>query len=504
MKKYLWLLVMVLGVSGVFAKAEIPTNKDTAENELITPIMVAPDYIKPEEEFILDASDSKLVSISTWGNPSYSWDLGATEGIKFGQKVSVSFKDVGTQKIRLNIKQGKQKQSIEKEIYIYKKEITLITDKSEEGLTALRDEAGRTGVKLNIIKSISGVSDLSSEEGFDSLFQNNLSALKRSDALIFYTDRVNELNSFARFFSKFSEENKLDLKSKLIAQISPNSLDRTAKIIQPVFEILQPHFILLTRSEALNAIFVQDDFGPVLKNLKNRDIEYIRVDNKSRVSFFLPLSRIMNFFARQGLSHALIYILLAVPFLGFVISFFRQFIGISTFGVYAPLMLSMAFLVLGLKFGMVIFLVVMLVSILIRILFDKVELLYIPRVALLFSSLALSFFLVLGMAVYLKTSLDLTLTIFPMMVLSTLSEKFLSAQSVKGFKGAVWLMVETVFIALIGYFFVEWSVVKSNVMATPEFIILPILGTIWLGKFTGLRVSEYFKFRSLLTEDSQE
>ncbi len=513
MKKLFLLFVLVFGINSVFAvsavlekektKIEKDINAKEIENSVITPIMVIPDYVKPEEEIILDASDSKLVSISSWGNPSFSWNLG-NEEVKFGEKISVSFKDLGPKKIKLNIKQGKQKQSIEKEIYVYKKEATFIVDDSFSGGEELKLQAAENGVKLNIIQAEYAVSDLSSENVMDILFQNNLAKIGRSNAIIFYTSGVNELNSFAKFFNKFSDENKIDLKLKLMVQISPHSLTRVAKIIQPVFDILKPHFILLTRSEALNTIFAQDSFANVLTTLKNREIEFEKVDNKSRVSMFLPLSNIMNFFARKGLSHALIYVLLAVPFLGFIISFFRQFVGVSTFGVYAPLMLAMAFLVLGLKFGFVVFLVVMLVSILIRLIFDKVELLYIPRVALLFSSLALSFFLVLGVAVYLGTSLDLSLAIFPMMVLSTLSEKFLSAQSAQGIKSALFLMIETVLIAMIGYAFVEWAFIKNNIMAMPELVILPILGTVWLGKFTGLRVSEYFKFRTLLTEDSQE
>ena len=111
----------------------------------------------------------------------------------------------------------------------------------------------------------------------------------------------------------------------------------------------------------------------------------------------------------------------------------------------------------------------------------------------------------LGVAVYVQTSINLTLTIFPMMVMATVSEKFISAQSEEGMKGAIILVGETVVISLIGYFFVTWTLVESAILALPEYILLPIIGTIFLGKFTGLRLAEYFKFRSLLgKEDSQE
>jgi len=79
---------------------------------------------------------------------------------------------------------------------------------------------------------------------------------------------------------------------------------------------------------------------------------------------------------------------------------------------------------------------VMVVSYLIRLLFNRVELLYVPRVSLLLSTLSLSFFLVLGLAVYFKSSVNLTLAVFPMLVMATISEKFLSAQSEDGIRSA--------------------------------------------------------------------
>ena len=137
-------------------------------------------------------------------------------------------------------------------------------------------------------------------------------------------------------------------------------------------------------------------------------------------------------------------------------------------------------------------------------LFERVELLYIPRLSLLLSALALSFFLVLGLAVYFQTSLNLSLAIFPMLVMSTISEKFLSAQSEEGIKNAIVVAGETVVVSLIGYFLFDMPLFKDAILATPEYVVLPIVGNVLLGRFTGLRWAEYFKFRTLLSEDSQE
>jgi len=133
-----------------------------------------------------------------------------------------------------------------------------------------------------------------------------------------------------------------------------------------------------------------------------------------------------------------------------------------------------------------------------------VELLYIPKISLLLSLLALSFFLVLGVAVYFDSTINLSLTIFPMLVMATLSEKFLSAQSTDGTRLALITAGETILVSFVAYAIITWGWMESAILAFPESILLPIFGNIWLGRFTGLRLSEYIKFRSLFHEESHE
>jgi hypothetical protein len=49
-----------------------------------------------------------------------------------------------------------------------------------------------------------------------------------------------------------------------------------------------------------------------------------------------------------------------------------------------------------------------------------------------------------------------------------------------------------------------WTWLQTNILATPELIFIPILGNIWLGRFTGLRLTEYLKFRTLFKDESEE
>lgn len=525
MKKYI--LILALGLSlNVLAQAD-PEAAETAvesaeieveaieelvdkalelekEEAYLEPAIELPDVIFLGEEIVFDAGPSKTMSLSDHGNPNYSWNFGDGSDTRFGERVKYTYPEAGVYTVKMKVTQGSQRESIEKTVLVYTQEMVLITDILEETLASVDAEAAKEGIWLHTIEVSKDSSALSNEDSVIRKFQENLEVLETSKAILFYTSTTQAMQSFGQFWKLLSAEAQFDLQRKLLVQVSSSSLDRDAKLIQPVYEILQPPFIMLTRPEALNPIFTNSDLPLITNQLQVRGIEYQRVDAKSRIPMYLPFSRLLNLFSSSGLSQTVIYLLLSVPFLAFMIAFFRQFVGVSTFGVLAPLMLSLAFLVLGLNFGMAVFLVVMLVSWAIRVLFDKVELLYIPKVSLLLSCLALSFFLVLGLAVYFEASLDLSLTIFPMMVMSSISEKFLSSQSTEGIRSALVAVVETVLVALIAYAFVDWALIRDNVLAMPELVLLPILGTVWLGRFTGLRVSEYIKFRSLLREDSQE
>jgi PKD repeat protein len=502
MKKIL--LIFLLLFSPVFAQSAKNLEMDVKKFETpqILPKIDADDFIEIGKQIVFDGGGSKLVSPSTFGNPTFSWDFGDGSRMRWGKQVAHQFLEPGKYVVKLNVKQGREKESIVKEIIVYHKKGILISDRTDK-FEEVVSSAGEHGIWLEKI-IFTDDAGFSEEEEFIQKIQEKIDFVKEADLLIFYTKSAVGIQSFSQFWQKISPEKKFDLESKFWVHIADDSLDRGVKLLRPVFQILRPKFILLTRIEALNPIFESRENMEILEKLDARAIEFRTIDDRSRATIFLPFSRLTTYFVTHGVSQNVIYLLLAVPLLTFVIAFFRQFIGISTFGVYAPLMLSLSFFVLGLKFGFSVFIVVLLVSYVIRVLFEKVDLLYIPRVSLLLSVLSLSFMLALFLAVYFKSAINLSLAIFPMMVMATVSEKFMSTQSSAGLKNAILAATETVFVALAGYFFIKWDLIENQILAVPELILLPMIGLVWLGKFTGLRLSEYIKFRALFEDESQE
>jgi len=508
MKKLLLLLALFL-VSTTFAQeAEVALtslvedDQKLFEEDHIQPLISADEFVEIGTRALFDASQTKKMA-PVEGMPVYSWEFGDDSRMQWGEKITHTYSHPGKYTATLYVRQGKNRESITQDVTIYDTKGILVSE-PDSGYEQVVAQAGEHGIWLENIIYERSATGFSSEEDFIRRIQEHIDFVKEAKLIVFHTKSVSGLQSFAQFWQKLSVEKKFDLKDKLWVQMSDGSIDQIGKLVQPLFSILKPNFILLTRTESFNPIFEQVDSGDAIEKLKARGLEFRIIDQRSSTSPLLVFSNLTTYFVANGISQNVIYILLAVPFIVFVIAFLRQFVGISTFGVYAPLMLALSFLVLGLKFGFAVFLVVMLVSYLIRLFFERVELLYIPKVSLLLSVLSLSFFLVLGLAVHFKSPVNLTLAIFPMLVMATLSEKFLSAQSMAGIRSALITAGETVIVALLGYTLVTWSWLEGTILSMPELILVPILGIIWLGRFTGLRLTEYFKFRTLFHEETNE
>lgn len=507
----------------VSADVDLTVNPDftgTGESVItepsLTPVISVVDFVALNKKVLFDASDSLLLPDS--GDARYVWDFGDGTGEKEGKEIVYSFSEIGSYSVLLKVRQGDQEEEVRKNIFVYSKKAVLITDsalfKKEEGLEVdeemgrqnleIADQAAREGVWLTIMTiDEDETAFLASDKVVQKLIQK-AELVKESDFLIFYTKSSLGLQGFARYWQELPDDEKFDLTNKLLLKITDESLPIAAQLAQQAFNVIKPKFILVTRKEAINPIFEVKNNVEIIQTLEGRAIEYKVVDQRSERSKFFVLSTILTGFIAQGIPPNAIYLILAFPFAAFFIAFARQFLGLSTFGVYTPLMLVISFLVLGVTLALIILFVVIASSYIVRKVFSKIELLYIPRISLMFSFISLSFLVAIWFILKFSNSVAVTLAIFPMLVMSTMSEKFVSAQSEEGISTALFSAVETIIISILAYYFLVWSSFADLLMSMPELILLPLVGNFILGKFTGLRLTEYFRFRMLLKENIEE
>lgn len=192
-------------------------------------------------------------------------------------------------------------------------------------------------------------------------------------------------------------------------------------------------------------------------------------------------------------------LMLILPIIVTMIAFFRQVIGIKAFGIYTPAIITFALLATNqIKYGITIFATVIVVGTITRYLLKKARLLYLPRVAIMITVVGFSILLLLFVGgTWNRTGLA-SVSIFPILIMITLVEKFIAVQIEKGNRAAVILSFETLFISVIGYYIASWPFLIKMILHYPWISLLTIPINISLGKWTGLRMSEYFRFRQII------
>jgi len=200
----------------------------------------------------------------------------------------------------------------------------------------------------------------------------------------------------------------------------------------------------------------------------------------------------------QGVPINTIYLLLTLPLIATILSFTRQFIGIKAFGIYTPTIIALSFLGTGIGYGLLIFVIVLFIASLGRVLARKIGLLYLPRMALILIIVSLTIFILFLLGAFSKDIGLITISVFPILILIVLAEKFVAAQIEKGNKTAIILTIETLILSSLCYWIASLPSTKAILLGYPEIIFLFFIINIFLGKWSGLRLMEYFRFRKVI------
>lgn len=194
----------------------------------------------------------------------------------------------------------------------------------------------------------------------------------------------------------------------------------------------------------------------------------------------------------SGVSVETIVLLLLLPLVVSVVAAARHFIGFRGFGILIPATISVVLAATGIINGILVFLTILIVATFARIVLRKLKLQYLPRMALVLWFVSLG---VLLMIFFFST----TISIFPILILILLAENFIEVQIERSFREAVQLTFETLIIALAGWLVLSFKALQQFALTRPEIVILiPLVFNIILGRFTGLRLLEHWRFRRLL------
>ncbi|TSC98320.1 MAG: Transglutaminase protein [Candidatus Peregrinibacteria bacterium Greene1014_49] len=391
----------------------------------------------------------------------------------------------------------------EKTITVYRHKIALIANMGVSGdkLALHAQAAAAAGAYVRIVQPAGAILD--SEQALTTAITEQADALTGAESIILWTDGLTGIQGLSNALEALPDR-RAALANQTIVMISDESLPRLARTVRGHFAVLQPDRILVTRKEAINPIIAAENIDAALMELAQRDIDLVVVDETTAgIRPWNLLSSLVNFMLMHGVSSQTVMLLLMLPLIATILAFLKQVIGMTTFGLYAPSIVALSFLALGWKIGLLFLLAIVATGYATRSFMRRWRLLYIPKVAIIITVVSLTLLVLVAIA----AAIDVTFardTIFVLLIMSTLAESFLTVKTGEGWWSAIIGIGETIAASLLCVAIVQWSSLQSLILAYPELILLTIVVNIALGRWTGLRLVEYVRFREVFRHLQEE
>jgi len=203
-------------------------------------------------------------------------------------------------------------------------------------------------------------------------------------------------------------------------------------------------------------------------------------------------------FEQVGISQNLLKIILMIPIGALVVVVFRNVIGVETFGTFLPALIAAAARETGLLWGLVGFVMIILVSSLVRKVLDWLQLLHSPKMAIMLSTVVIVMMTMTVLSVHFNLFELAHVTLFPIAVLAITAERFAIIEAEQGTRKAFRITLTTLIVISACYAVMDSLFLQSLFLAFPEMLLVVIALNLWLGKWIGMRATEFFRFRKLI------
>ncbi|MBN1374000.1 hypothetical protein JW962_01530 [Candidatus Dojkabacteria bacterium] len=213
-----------------------------------------------------------------------------------------------------------------------------------------------------------------------------------------------------------------------------------------------------------------------------------------------------------SLPFELILLLTYVPLLITLVATIRYVLGIKTFGVYAPIVLSFAYYYLesdhssstGLKYGILLTGIIIISATIFHNLISKLRMHYLTKISLIYTGVVLGLILITGLLSRFYPGRLPRLIPLPILMIATITDRFVAYQIKKGFKTTLILTLESVLIGVLGYVLLKWGFLSTLLTTHPEILILVFVYNLILGQYTGFRLTEFLRFGDVFSEEEEE
>ncbi len=238
--------------------------------------------------------------------------------------------------------------------------------------------------------------------------------------------------------------------------------------------------------------------------LKKGAYEYTPLQSNIRISPVLFVSHFINHLSNTGIKNTDIYLILLIPIFLTFVAIGKHIIWFSTLWNIIPVFLALMFLKIWLIFSLFVFWFLLLFNIFIARLLNKYTLLYTPKVVCIMIANIL-FFMLFSQLVGTIDFIDFSQNnILYIVIFFIICEKLISIITTKEFreykKSIWWTLAVSLF--CFSFFFLDNFLIF--LFAYPEILLILIPFNFFLAQFTGLRITEYFRFWDIMKNIEEE
>lgn len=218
---------------------------------------------------------------------------------------------------------------------------------------------------------------------------------------------------------------------------------------------------------------------------------------------------------QSGIEKSVIIILLLLPVVATLIGAARHILGLRSLGIYLSLIITFIYFKIGnvagtyysdpgvgLLYGIPLVLLIFAATLSCYFVFKKLSIHYYPKLSLVIfgvTGILLLTIIALGLLNFKNV---LLIDAFTLVLIVGISEKYFATLARKDFKTTIFISIESILLAALCYLLISWHAFQDVLVAYPLLLLILVPINIMVGKYTGLRFSEYLRFWGIITDQN--
>lgn len=215
------------------------------------------------------------------------------------------------------------------------------------------------------------------------------------------------------------------------------------------------------------------------------------IDSPSLVNF---IGYSVQHSVKAGVPANTVILILLLPILATAVVFFRHVVGVPSLAMLLPVALSITLVATGLAAGLILLATIILSSTIARLILKKIRIMQFAKMALTIFIVSVGILATLTISAQIGILSVTQISIFPVLLLILLSQNIVELQIDRTFTDMVMISAITISLGVLGYLLLSYEPVRNFVILYPEAVLLVIPLNVLIGRYFGLRFTEYFRF----------